>query len=550
MPIKRAILSVSDKTGIVELARALRAKNVEILSTGGTAKHLADNGIEVTSIAQWSGAPEILGGRVKTLTPKVFGAILHDRDNAGHRDDVNRLGIPAIDLVVVNLYPFESTIAKDGVTIEEAIEQIDIGGPSMLRAAAKNHKHVLPLCDPSLYADFIRELDSGEISETFRLRCAIEVFRKTAAYDAMIAAFLSADTDTLTIKLTKFQDLRYGENPQQTAAFYVPQGTTPFEQIQGKELSYNNLLDLDSATRLAQAFSVPAAAIIKHTNPCGVARRDTLANALKAAIESDPVSAFGGIIGANREFDADAAAIVESMFLEVIVAPSFSDKTREILAKKKNLRLIVAQPLTNDTDYRSAAGGILAQSRDVVTGRAQTRVSVPHHSSRVSQTTSVATATSVTSADAPQTPAAAEARSDVAQTLLSVLPQGWSVVTERQPTPEEMDGLEFAWIVCAHVKSNAIVLTNQSQTVGIGAGQMSRVDAAKVAIMKSILPIEGTFAASDAFFPFRDGLDLLADAHIRAIIQPGGSVRDAEVIAAANERGIAMVFTAERHFRH
>jgi phosphoribosylaminoimidazolecarboxamide formyltransferase/IMP cyclohydrolase len=547
MPIERAILSVSDKTGIVELVRALRAKNVEILSTGGTAKHLADNGIEVTSIAQWSGAPEILGGRVKTLTPKVFGAILHDRDNAAHRDDVNRLGIPAIDLVVVNLYPFESTIAKEGVTIAEAIEQIDIGGPSMLRAAAKNHKHVLPLCDPSLYADFIREFDSGEISNDFRLRCAIEVFRKTAAYDAMIAAFLSAAPDTLTINLTKFQDLRYGENPQQTAAFYVPQGTTPFEQIQGKELSYNNLLDLDSAMRLAQAFSEPAAAIIKHTNPCGVARRDTLVDALKAAIESDPVSAFGGIIGTNREFAAEAAGIVESMFLEVIVAPSFSDKAREILAKKKNLRLIVAQPLTGDTDYRSAVGGILAQSKDIVTGRAQTRVSVPHGSSPVANASPVA---QITSEHTTQTQAAAAAGHDVAQTLLSVLPQGWKVVTTRQPTPEEMDGLEFAWIVCAHVKSNAIVLTNQSQTVGIGAGQMSRVDAAKVAIMKSILPIAGTVAASDAFFPFRDGLDLLADANIRAIIQPGGSVRDAEVIAAANERDIAMVFTGERHFRH
>jgi phosphoribosylaminoimidazolecarboxamide formyltransferase/IMP cyclohydrolase len=383
------------------------------------------------------------------------------------------------------------------VTIAEAIEQIDIGGPSMLRAAAKNHKHVLPLCDPSLYADFIREFGNGEISDPFRLRCAIEVFRKTAAYDAMIAKFLSSTSNTLTLNLTKFQDLRYGENPQQAAAFYVPDGTTPFEQIQGKELSYNNLLDLDSAMRLAQSFHEPAAAIIKHTNPCGVARRDSLVDALKAAIESDPVSAFGGIIGANREFDAGAAAIVESMFLEVIVAPSFSDNAREILARKKNLRLIVAQPLTNDTDYRSAAGGILAQSRDRIGSRDE-----------------------------------------------------WKVVTERQPTLEEMNGLEFAWIVCAHVKSNAIVLTNQSQTVGIGAGQMSRVDAAKVAIMKSILPITGTVAASDAFFPFRDGLDLLADANIRAITQPGGSVRDAEVIAAANERGIAMVFTGERHFRH
>jgi phosphoribosylaminoimidazolecarboxamide formyltransferase/IMP cyclohydrolase len=501
MPIERAILSVSDKTGIVDLARALRAKNVEILSTGGTAKHLADNGIEVTSIAQWSGAPEILGGRVKTLTPRVFGAILYDRANDSHRADVERLSIPPIDLVVVNLYPFESTIAKEGVTIPEAIEQIDVGGPSMLRAAAKNHRHVLPLGDPSLYADFLREFESGEISEAFRLRCAVEVFKKTSKYDETIANFLSDNrqptTDNVLFSLTKFQDLRYGENPQQSAAFYVPSGSKPFEQIQGKELSYNNLLDLDSAMRLAHAFAEPAAAVIKHTNPCGVARRDTLADALRAAIDSDPVSAFGGIIGANREFDEVSAKLVESMFLEVIVAPSFSDGAREVLAKKKNLRLIVAPPPAPGTDYRSAAGGILAQTSDILGARAS-----------------------------------------------------WKIVTDRQPTAEELDALEFAWIVCAHVKSNAIVLTTRDQTVGIGAGQMSRVDAAKVAIMKSILPTTGTYAASDAFFPFRDGLDLLADAGINAIIQPGGSVRDAEVIAAANERGLAMVFTGERHFRH
>ena len=500
MPIERAILSVSDKTGIIDLARALRARNVEILSTGGTAKHLADNGIDVTPIAQWSGAPEILGGRVKTLTPRVFGAILHDRGNASHLADVERLGIPAIDLVVVNLYPFEATIAREGVTTAEAIEQIDIGGPSMLRAAAKNHRYVLPLCDPSLYPDFLRELERGEISDDFRLRCAVEVFRKTSDYDKTIADFLDnrqPTTGNVLSNLIKFQDLRYGENPQQSAAFYVPRGTKPFEQIQGKELSYNNLLDLDSAMRLAYAFEEPASAVIKHTNPCGVARRVSLAEALRAAIEADPVSAFGGIIGTNRQFDDDCAHIVETMFLEVIVAPSFAGSAREILAKKKNLRLIVAPRLAGETDYRSAAGGILAQSVDRVSSR-----------------------------------------------------DSWKVVTERQPTAEEMDGLEFAWIVCAHVKSNAIVLTNRAQSVGIGAGQMSRVDAAKVAIMKSAQPTAGTYAASDAFFPFRDGLDLLADAGIRAIIQPGGSVRDAEVIAAANERGVAMVFTGERHFRH
>lgn len=499
--IERAILSVSDKTGIIELAQALAAHDVEILSTGGTAKHLADAGIPVTSIAQWSGAPEILGGRVKTLTPKVFGAILHDRGKPDHVADVERLAIPPIDLVVVNLYPFEATIAKEGVTVDEAIEQIDIGGPSMLRASAKNHKYVLPLCDPSLYRDFIAELEKGEISDAFRLRAAVAVFEKTSAYDAAIARFLANPTtgqpDHLTLALEKFQDLRYGENPQQSASFYVRKGTRPFEQLHGKELSYNNLLDLDSAIRIAHAFREPAIAIIKHTNPCGVARRDSLDEALRAAIESDPVSAFGGIIGANREFDGPTAQRVADLFLEVIVAPSFSEEARTILSKKKNLRLVTTAATLPDLEFRSAAGGILAQQPDRVSAR-----------------------------------------------------EGWKVVTERQPSQEEMNGLEFAWTVCAHVKSNAIVLTNEAQSIGIGAGQMSRVDAAKVAIMKSILPATGSFAASDAFFPFRDGLDILADAGVLAVIQPGGSVRDAEVIAAANERGMTMLFTGERHFRH
>jgi phosphoribosylaminoimidazolecarboxamide formyltransferase/IMP cyclohydrolase len=481
--IERAILSVSDKSGIIDLARALAAKGVEILSTGGTAKHLTDAGIAVTPIASWSGAPEILGGRVKTLTPKVFGAILHDRDNADHLADVERLSIPPIDLVVVNLYPFESTIAREGVTIAEAIEQIDVGGPSMLRAAAKNHRHVLPLCDPSLYAEFLAQID--DVSDEFRLKCAIAVFEKTQAYDRTIARFLRGG---------KTLPLRYGENPHQTATFSTDK---PLNQLQGKELSYNNLLDLDAAMKLANAFSEPAIAIIKHTNPCGVARRDSLPDALRAAIESDPLSAFGGIIGANRELDGECARAVADMFLEVIVAPSFSDEARQLLAKKKNLRLIAASGIANEWDLRSAAGGLLIQSPDRVSGR-----------------------------------------------------EAWRVVTQKQPTDAEMNGLEFAWIVCAHVKSNAIVLTNESQSVGIGAGQMSRVDAAKVAIMKSVLPAAGTFAASDAFFPFRDGLDILADAGVRAVIQPGGSVRDEEVIAAANERGMAMVFTGERHFRH
>ena len=489
MAIERAILSVSDKTGIVELARALRARGVEILSTGGTARHLTDAGVEVTPIATWSGAPEILGGRVKTLTPRVFGSILFDRSNPAHVAEA-----PSnIDLVVVNLYPFEATIAKEGVTVDEAIEQIDIGGPSMLRAAAKNHKHVLPLCDPSLYDEFLRQID--EVSDDFRRKCAVAVFEKTSAYDATIARFLECGSGAAAFEAAASpphsQTLRYGENPHQSARF---EGGD-FEQLQGKELSYNNILDLDAAMSLALAFREPVAAIIKHTKPCGVARRATLAEALKAAIESDPVSAFGGIIGANREFDEASARLIESMFLEVIVAPSFSAGAREVLAKKKNLRLIAAPPPSNAEEARSAAGGVLTQSVDRVSGR-----------------------------------------------------ENWRVVTAKQP--DDLDELEFAWIVCAHVKSNAIVLTNHAQAVGVGAGQMSRVDAAKVAIMKSILPAAGCVAASDAFFPFRDGVDILADAGVRAIVQPGGSVRDAEVIAAANERGLAMVFTGERHFRH
>jgi phosphoribosylaminoimidazolecarboxamide formyltransferase/IMP cyclohydrolase len=496
MRIERAILSVSDKTGLTELARALAAKGIEILSTGGTAKHLTDAGIPVTPIATWSGAPEILGGRVKTLTPKVFGAILHDRDNASHIDDCARLGIPRVDLVVVNLYPFQQTIAREGVTMAEAIEQIDVGGPSMLRAAAKNHRHVVVLCDPSSYDEFLRELESGTISDDFRLRCATEVFRKTSAYDAGIAAYLGGSA-AFTLHLEKVQDLRYGENPQQPAAFYALGGAQPFTQLHGKELSYNNLLDLDAAIRLANAFREPACAVIKHTNPCGVARGGSIPDALRAAIEADPVSAFGGIIGVNREFDGESAQAIESMFLEVVVAPSFSDEALNILQRKKNLRLVTTTAALPEIELRSAAGGVLAQQPDRIGSR-----------------------------------------------------DTWKVATTRQPTSEEMTGLEFAWIVCTHVKSNAIVLTNESQSVGIGAGQMSRVDAAKVAIMKAILPTAGSFAASDAFFPFRDGLDILADAGVRAVIQPGGSVRDDEVVAAANERGLTMVFTGERHFRH
>ena len=504
--IRTAILSVSDKSGLIELARALVAHKVEILSTGGTARHLADAGIPVTSIASWSGAPEVFGGRVKTLTPKVFGAILYDRDNPDHLRESAAHSIPPVDLVVVNLYPFESTVASPDVTIEEAIEQIDVGGPSMLRAAAKNHRHVLPLCDPALYPRFIEELERGTISDELRIDAAVAVFRRTAAYDALIAGFLSSRTedsgpfpDTILQTFRKVQDLRYGENPQQAAAFYVSRTTRDggIEQLHGKELSYNNINDLDAAWRLVADFDEPACAVIKHTNPCGVGRGTSTADALRMAIESDPVSAFGGVIACNREFDAVSARLLESMFLEVIVAPSFSREAREALEKKKNLRLVVAGSMRSQAEMRTAAGGVLMQTPDVFAGR-----------------------------------------------------ESWKVVTKKAPTEDELAALEFAWIVCAHVKSNAIVLSRRDQSVGIGAGQMSRVDAAKLAILKSVLPTAGTVCASDAFFPFRDGLDIVVDAGVTAVAQPGGSVRDDEVIAAADERGIAMVFTGERHFRH
>lgn len=507
MNIERAILSVSDKTGIVELARFLVDRNVEILSTGGTSQHLADAGIPVTSIANWSGAPEILGGRVKTLTPKVFGSILFDRLKPDHLEDCRRAGIPPVDLVVVNLYPFEETIRKEGVTVAEAIEQIDVGGPSMLRAAAKNHRSVIPLCDPSLYGPFMREVQSGQLSDEFRRQAAVAVFRKTALYDSMIADFLAGQKTTedlfpevLNMALRKVQDLRYGENPQQSAAFYIDsssQREVRFRQLHGKELSYNNLLDLDAALRIAGVFTEPACAIVKHTNPCGVAESSSLLDAVERAIQSDPVSAFGGIVAANRPFDEASAKRIAEMFLEVVIAPSFDPEAIDILGRKKNLRLVVAPAFDAAFDMRSAAGGYLLQSFDEMNPESE-----------------------------------------------------WKTVSQRQPSEDELAGLKFGWKVCRFVKSNAIVLARPGQTVGIGAGQMSRVDSARLAIMKSVLPVEGTVAASDAFFPFRDGLDLLAEAGVTAIVQPGGSVRDEEVVRAADDRGLAMVFTGRRHFRH
>lgn len=507
MNIERAILSVSDKTGIIELARFLVERKVEILSTGGTAQHLAGAGIPVTSIAKWSGAPEILGGRVKTLTPKVFGSILFDRSKADHLEDCQRADIPPVDLVVVNLYPFEQTIRKEGVTVNEAVEQIDVGGPSMLRAAAKNHRSVIPLCDPSLYGPFMKAVESGEVSEEFRRQAAVAVFRRTALYDSMIADFLAGQhsaqdllPEVMNMSLRKVQSLRYGENPQQSAAFYIDSSSgreVRFRQLHGKELSYNNLLDLDAALRVAGVFADPACAIIKHTNPCGVAEAPTLLEAVERAIQADPISAFGGIVAANRPFNEASATRIAEMFLEVVIAPSFDPEAAEILGRKKNLRLVVAPSFDTPLDMRSAAGGYLLQSSDGLNDQSE-----------------------------------------------------WKSVTRRQPTEDELVGLAFGWKVCRFVKSNAIVLARHRQTVGIGAGQMSRIDSARLAVMKSVLPVEGSVVASDAFFPFRDGLDLLADAGVTAVVQPGGSVRDEEVVRAADERGLAMLFTRRRHFRH
>jgi phosphoribosylaminoimidazolecarboxamide formyltransferase/IMP cyclohydrolase len=498
----RALLSVSDKSGLLDLARFLHQNDFEILSTGGTAKELRDQGIPVTLISDYTRSPEILGGRVKTLHPQIFGGILFDRDQPDHVRDAESESIAGIDVVVVNLYPFEATVARSDVTFEQAIEKIDIGGPSLLRAAAKNHRHVIPLCEPALYEEFMKEWSDG-VSEGFRRKAALRVFELTSRYDTAIARYLSSLTrpasfeGELHLVLAKAQELRYGENPHQPAALYTERGRAlGIEQLHGKELSYNNLLDLDAANRLVNAFHDPAAVVIKHTNPAGAACGSSVAEAVRKAVESDPVSAFGGIIGLNREMDAESVAAIGNVFLEVIVAPGFTTEALEALQKKKNLRLIRAGDLSRDIEIRSAVGGYLVQTVD-----------------RVADT-------------------------------------GWTVVTERYPTQEEYEALRFAWIVTAYVKSNAIVIATGRQTVGVGAGQMSRIDAAKIALMKAVLPTTDTVAGSDAFFPFRDGLDILANAGVRAVVQPGGSVRDAEVIAAANERDVAMVFTGERHFRH
>jgi phosphoribosylaminoimidazolecarboxamide formyltransferase/IMP cyclohydrolase len=518
--IRRAIVSVSDKRGLLEFARALARHGVEILSTGGTAKSLSEAGIPNKAIAAHTGAPEILDGRVKTLHPKIHGGLL-GRPIPEHEKQMAEHGIEPIDLVCVNLYPFRETIAKPGVTLPDAIENIDIGGPSMLRSSAKNYERVAVVCDPDDYAALIAELDAsgGELARATRFRLAKKAFSHTASYDGAIAAYLTALPDeaageraafpeVMTVQWKLERPLRYGENPHQQAAFYVDANPEPgslarAEVLQGKELSYNNILDLDAALGCVREFELPAAVIVKHNNPCGVAvDAGDLAQAYLKARECDPTSAFGGIVALNRPVDAALAALLGETFLECIIAPGYDAAAREALGKKKNLRLL-AVPFVPRTgaapvQWRSVSGGVLAQGRD--------------------------------------------------DGMVAI--KDAKVVTKRAPTPAELAALDFAWRVGKHVKSNAIIFAKDGVTVGIGAGQMSRIDSTKIAVMKARTPVAGTVVASDAFFPFRDGLDALADAGATAVAQPGGSVRDEEVIAAADEKGIAMVFTGMRHFRH
>jgi phosphoribosylaminoimidazolecarboxamide formyltransferase/IMP cyclohydrolase len=515
--IQRAILSVTDKTGLVDFARKLAGMGLELISTGGTAKLLRDSGIQVKDISDLTGFPEMLDGRVKTLHPKVHGGILHRRANPSHRSAVAEHGIQPIDMVVVNLYAFEKTAAKPGVPFEELVENIDIGGPSMIRSAAKNFQDVAVVTSPSDYDALAQEManSGGELSSGTRWRLAQKAFATTAAYDSAIASTLervnsnghfelcpaSGFPSTLRMSFQKVMDLRYGENPHQKAAMYSDNsgsGVANGRQLQGKELSYNNIVDLQAAWDLAQEFDEPVVAIIKHTNPCGTATGKTLLEAYKKALECDPVSAFGGVIGVNRAIDGAAAEEMAKLFLEVIAAPGFDEEAKSKFAAKKNLRLVEVVPSDQKWTLKNVSGGMLVQDADL---------------------------RPLTDADL-------------------------KVVTRRPPTPEEKRALLFGWKVCKHVKSNAILYVRDGQTVGVGAGQMSRVDSCKIGAMKAQLPLKGTVAASDAFFPFPDGIEEIAKAGSTAIIQPGGSVRDQEVIEAADRHGMAMIVTGVRHFRH
>ncbi|HWD17275.1 MAG TPA: bifunctional phosphoribosylaminoimidazolecarboxamide formyltransferase/IMP cyclohydrolase [Casimicrobiaceae bacterium] len=521
MPVTQALLSVSDKAGIVDFARALAARGIALLSTGGTARLLAEAGVPVTEIGAYTGFPEMLDGRVKTLHPKVHGGILARRDIAAHRDALAAYAIPAIDLVVVNLYPFRETVAEPACTLDSAIENIDIGGPAMVRAAAKNWTHVGVVVDPRDYEPVLADLaaNDGRLSDALRFRLMQQAFAHTAAYDGAIANWVGArNVDGMRESFPRSfhysgelrQAMRYGENPHQQAALYRDRGAAPsalasYRQRQGKELSFNNVADADAAWRCVTTFAMPACVIVKHANPCGVAIASAPLEAYRAAFATDPTSAFGGIIAFNRAIDAATVEAVAAQFVEVLIAPEFGADALEAIARKKNVRVLElplpAKVDDGELDFKRIGGGLLVQTADVhALGTDDLRV-----------------------------------------------------VTTRAPTPSQIDDLLFAWRVAQFVKSNAIVFAVGGRTLGIGAGQMSRVDSTRIASIKARnagLSLAGCVVASDAFFPFRDGLDVVADEGASAVVQPGGSVRDDEVIAAANERGVAMVFTGVRHFRH
>jgi len=509
---RKALISVSNKTGIVELAKRLKELDFELISTGGTKVQLEQNGIEVTAISDITGFPEVMDGRLKTLHPKIFGGLLAMRGNEEHMRQLGELAIQPIDLVIVNLYPFKETISKPNVTWEEAIENIDIGGPSMLRAAAKNYQDVAVIVEPEDYPRVIQELaETNEVSLATKKHLAAKVFRHTAAYDSYIAGYVSTEVEELfpeklTLTYEKVQDLRYGENPHQKAAFYklglAGHGLAEAKQLHGKELSYNNIQDTNAALEIVKEFKdQPAAVAVKHMNPCGVGVGSNLLEAFTRAYEADPVSIFGGIVATNQPIDIQTAERLSEIFLEVVIAPSFSDEALELLTKKKNIRLLqlanqVGKP--GQQKLVSVTGGILIQDED---------------------------------------------RKELSEEELSI-------VTKRQPTPEELEQLQFAWKVVKHVKSNAIVLAKNGQTIGVGAGQMNRVGAAKIAIEQASEQAQGAVMASDAFFPMPDTVEVAAKAGVTAIIQPGGSIKDEESIAEADKHGIAMVFTGVRHFKH
>jgi len=517
--IRRALISVFDKTGIVELAKVLKENGIEIISTGGTARHLNENGIETRPIDEITGFPEILGGRVKTLHPKIFGALLSLRGNTSQMDEITQHGIDLIDLVVVNLYPFEQTISKENVSTIEALENIDIGGPTMIRSAAKNYLDVTAVTSPGQYETVANEIkqNQGETSIELRKTLAAAAFALTSRYDSCINSYFDSETNSepgfserIEFQLEKVQSLRYGENPHQRAAFYkrngeARAGLVNAKQLHGKELSFNNLIDLDAALGIVQEFSEPCVVVIKHTNPCGVATAESLLESYLNAKATDWVSSFGGIVGLNRVVDSETARAISEIFTEAIIAPGYEADALKTLSVKKNLRLLEAKeildPLLKEYDIKQVQGGLLLQDQD----------------------------------------------------FFNINDINFKVVTKRQPTENEWTALKFGWRVCKWVKSNAIVYSIKDRTIGIGAGQMSRVDSSKIAVEKAKrmgLSVEGTSMASDAFFPFRDGIDEAAKAGARSVIQPGGSIRDEEVIQAADEHNMAMVFTGVRHFRH